>query len=330
MKEQYNSIDLFKFLMAVVVIAIHTNPFVNCQSTLISQIAIIIEDAAVPFFFMASGYLLASGWGDTSLQREQYIRKMLCATVRLYTTWTLISLPLTIYGYVLSGNGIVSCLLSYVKYFLFVGKLYNSYHLWYLLAMIYALLAMWLWIRRGKGIWQILITGVFFYAVYLLFAWIGQSGSADDRIAAAGKAFYFVFNNGNVFTGLLYMSIGICIREHRRASLSVGAAGIVAGILVRYCLSQELGTILFSVMLFILILNMKLPDHPCYFILRGLSKYIYLVHLLCFSFYTMIVIDQPNKLGVDSFLVTFVLATALAAMILYLKKHWKGKGYFKG
>ncbi|MCI8899306.1 MAG: acyltransferase [Lachnospiraceae bacterium] len=324
MKEKFNSIDLFKFLLAIVVVAFHTNPFVDCKSILVNAIVMIIADMTVPFFFMASGYFLALGWGETCQQRERYICKTLVSTFSLYTLWTLLSLPLTIYGYAVSGNSIVQCILSYVKYFVFIGKLYNSYHLWYLLAMIYALLVMWILIHRGKGTRHILIAGICFYVIYLLFAWIRQRDGASGVLAAAGKMFDYVFNNGGVFTGMLYMSVGIFIREHRVCRPLVGVAGIAAGILLRYTVSQELGTIFSSVMLFTLVLNMKLPDHPCYFIMRRLSKYIYLLHLLCFSFYTFVVIRQPNKLGVDSFFVTITLAVLISALIIARGKRKKG------
>lgn len=321
MKEKFNSFDLFKFLMAIVVVAFHTNPFVHCESILVNEIVIIIADMSVPFFFMVSGYLLAVGWGDTRQQREKYIQKTLFSTFRLYATWTLLSLPLTLYGYVMSGNGIISCFLSYIKYFLFVGKLYNSYHLWYLLAMIYALAAIWIIIRRGKGIWHILVTGIIFYAVYLLAGWIMQGNHVNALLTACGKLFYFVFNKGDVFKGMLYMGIGICIRERGKIGLVISIVGMAVGILVRYSLSQELGNILSSVMLFALVLNIKLKDRAGYTILRNLSKYIYLLHLLCFSFYTFIIIRQPNKLGVDSFTVTFTLAVIISALIIYGKHH---------
>lgn len=318
MKENFNSIDLFKFLMAMVVVAFHTNPFVDCKSVLVNEIVMLIADLSVPFFFIASGYFLALRWGDTSHQRERYIYKTFISAFRLYAMWTLLSLPLTIYGYVISGESIVHCVFSYIKYFFFVGKLYNSYHLWYLLAMVYALMAMWILIHYGKNTRHILLAGVFFYIVYLAFAWIRQSDSAGGLLSAIGSAFDFVFNKGGVFVGMLYMSVGILFREHRRMKPLVSMAGIAVSILVRYQLSQELGNILCSVMLFAVILNMKLSDHPCYFTLRRLSKYIYLSHLICFSVYTFVIIDQPNKLGVDSFLVTFFMSAVIAAVIIYV------------
>lgn len=323
MEERFHAIDLFKFLMVIVVIAIHTNPFVQCQSIIIDQIAIIIEDMANPFFFMVSGYLIAFKWGDNWNQHELYIRRKLAATVRLYTVWTLISFPLSLYGYVISGNGVVSCIFSYIKYYLFVGKLYNSYHLWYLLAMIYAMLVMWALVRRKRGIQYFLITGILMYMMSFLFSWFRQSDQVNGLLVLAGKIFYFVFNGGGVFTGMLYMSMGIWIKERGKTGILTCAGGILAGILVRYGLSQELGNMLSSVMFFIMVINMKFPAHPCYIVFRKLSKYMYLSHLLCFSFYSFMIIDQPNKLGVDSFFMTTVLSVIAAAVITYVKGLWK-------
>ncbi len=76
MKEKFNSIDLFKFLMAIVVVVFHTNPFVHCESTLVNQIVIGIADISVPFFFMASGYLLAVRW-EIRVSREKNAFKRL-------------------------------------------------------------------------------------------------------------------------------------------------------------------------------------------------------------------------------------------------------------
>lgn len=219
MEERFYSIDLFKFLMIIVVIAIHTNPFEHCSSIIINQIVMIIEDMANPFFFMVSGYLLAARWGDTWYQHELHVRKRLTVTVRLYAVWTLISFPLTLYGYIVSGNSMVSCIFSYVKHFLFVGKLYNSGHLWYLLAMIYALLVMWVLIRNERGTRYFIITGIFLYAMCLLFIWFEQSDQVDGVFAVAGRIFYFCFNSGGIFTGMLYMSIGIWIQERGKIGM---------------------------------------------------------------------------------------------------------------
>ena len=57
--KQYNSLDLVKFLMAFAVVAVHTEPFINCTNNILIKVISPITSMAVPFYFLASGYLLA-------------------------------------------------------------------------------------------------------------------------------------------------------------------------------------------------------------------------------------------------------------------------------
>ena len=50
--EKYNQIDLFKFIMAIIVVAIHTGPLINCKNELLITIYNNITKLAVPFFFI--------------------------------------------------------------------------------------------------------------------------------------------------------------------------------------------------------------------------------------------------------------------------------------
>lgn len=54
--KQYNSIDLMKLIMALVVVAIHTEPLVRCENIVVLNLYKAISDVAVPFFFIASGF----------------------------------------------------------------------------------------------------------------------------------------------------------------------------------------------------------------------------------------------------------------------------------
>ena len=100
--------------------------------------------------------------------------------------------------------------------------------------MIYALLAMWILIRRGKGTQHMLMTGILFYAIYWLNEWVRHGNCNLALLKAAGNAFNYVFNNGVVFTGMLYMSIGIFCRENHRINPLSSILGIFAGILITY------------------------------------------------------------------------------------------------
>jgi len=56
--KKYNSIDIVKWIMAIFVIAIHTHPFNNIDNDIFLLIYNYIMKSAVPFFFMASSFLL--------------------------------------------------------------------------------------------------------------------------------------------------------------------------------------------------------------------------------------------------------------------------------
>lgn len=56
--KSYKGIDLFKFLAAVVVIAIHTSPFKNCNNEVIVRCFVPLQSCAVPLFFYSQGFYL--------------------------------------------------------------------------------------------------------------------------------------------------------------------------------------------------------------------------------------------------------------------------------
>lgn len=61
--KSYKGIDLFKFFAAIVVIAIHTNPFEKCNIELIVRCYNFLQVCAVPLFFLFSGFLLGERLG---------------------------------------------------------------------------------------------------------------------------------------------------------------------------------------------------------------------------------------------------------------------------
>ena len=319
-KEHFSSLDLFKFLLAIMVIAFHTNPFEQCQIPLIDEIAIVLVDVTVPFFFCISGFLLARKWGRKKEERQTKIIKILIDTVKLYVIWTLISFPLSVYGYILSGNSWINCILSYIKYFFFVGKLFQSYHLWYLLAMIYSLVFIFILVHCNRGINSMLLVGVMLYVVRLGLEYFRLNTDAFPMLAPVVGIYEYIFNNGNIFTGMLYMCIGITVVEKRCCfSFFASLVLFITGIVIKYTIHSELGNIIASSCFFMMVLNIDLPQFPFYIILRQLSRYMYLVHLICFSGYTLF-IGNFNHLGVDSFVATCVLSLAFAVVVTAIQK----------
>ena len=57
-KRNLNGLDLFKLIMAAMVVAIHTRPFDALKSRTLYYVFDTATELAVPYFYMASAYLL--------------------------------------------------------------------------------------------------------------------------------------------------------------------------------------------------------------------------------------------------------------------------------
>jgi hypothetical protein len=149
---------------------------------------------AVPFFFIASSFLL---FDRKQASDHTQVRKQAIRMCKMYFLWSAIYLPIAIYGYTLSGTSLIDAIIAYIAYFFAVGEHWYSYQLWYLLSSAYSFYAMYLLLKMNWKPWQILVlsSGVFF-AVLIL------TNSLVDGC-------------GRIFTGVFYLSIGMCIAEYR-------------------------------------------------------------------------------------------------------------------
>ena len=329
-RKNLNSIDMFKLLMAVAVVAIHTNPIINWTHPAAIKAVVIIEEWAVPFFFTASGFLLFHAMKEPYVEEIKRIDRYIVKIIKMYCAWTFISLSLTLYGYFVSGNGIISCVLSYVKYFLFVGKLYNSYHLWYLLSLIYALAAIRIMIKKNFKPIAIASVSVVIYLLSELLSVLMDHPQMVGKIVGQFVSLYqYVFNNGGIFRGLVYVSVGMLIaRYHWHINKWVGIAAVVALNIFKLCLGKTAVHLLMPVeaaLVFMTLLDIKLPDSGIWERCRKTSTVIYLSHLIFFSIYTFLILRNPNKLGFDSFLITLILSLLNAVFLLTAQK----RGYFR-
>lgn len=324
-QKKFNSIDLFKLFMAVAVVAIHTNPIINWTNQAAIRVIVIIEEWAVPFFFIASGFFLfctmKRPYKDSLARIDNYIIKI----VKMYCAWTVISLPVIIYGYVISGNGVISCILSFFKYFLFVGKLYNAYHLWYLLSLIYALVAIRFMIKKDLQLHLIVSISVsvsLFGEVMSVL--MGHLDTIEGMLHKIVSLYQYVFNGGGIFTGIVYVSAGMLIAcLQLRINKWVGIVMIAALNLLKVFLSGIIIRLIMPIeaaILFMVLLDVQIRENEIWEKCRKMSTVIYLSHLLFFSKYTFLIIRKPNKLGFDSFIVTLLLSVANAIFLIAMQK----------
>ena len=133
MNNRNYSIDILKFVAAVMVVIIHANDWVG------HQVLMPLARSAVPCFFMISGYLLYSRGG---IGRERLVRNV--RHIGVMCAWTLVLFAIVdvasmVYTHTMSvpTAKILLHFFTFNQYPWFVGG-----HLWYLLAYMYVLVIM--------------------------------------------------------------------------------------------------------------------------------------------------------------------------------------------
>lgn len=137
-KEVYTGIDYFRIIAAFLIVAIHTSPLTTYSDTADFILTRIIARAAVPFFFMTSGFFLISEYNCNYPKLKSFIKK----TAMIYAVAIVIYVPVNIYtGYFTMEN----LLPNIIKDIVFDGTMY---HLWYLPAAIIGAVIAWLLVNK--------------------------------------------------------------------------------------------------------------------------------------------------------------------------------------
>ena len=213
----YNSVDLAKFLCAILVVSIHVAPFGMSDDKLLRLFNYGIQNCfsriAVPIFFVASGFFL---YRNTSLENfsmkptEVYIFKL----IRLYLIWTLIYSPFRIKLVMESKQGIVHGIFSYCRDIVFTG----SYtHLWYFPALIFSVVLISYLLSRKIDIKRILAVALFFYVLGLFAqSWFGIIEPLKSNVPKVWLLLkcvkkIIVTTRDGLFDGFLFVGIGAFI-----------------------------------------------------------------------------------------------------------------------
>lgn len=125
------SIDIFRFICAIMVVAIHTHPFQEVTPPILHTIfSIILPRIAVPFFLCTSGYFYINKLLSGKKVFFPYIKKLLT----VYCSWSLIYLIVRFFRNVIYGNmGVVSFIKDFAFTFFIEG---SEYHFWFFPALI--------------------------------------------------------------------------------------------------------------------------------------------------------------------------------------------------
>lgn len=196
----YEWIDITKLLMCFLVMANHVAYVFPAFGDLFDLLC----HASVPVFFVISGFFFGQKIITSSVtERGSVVRRYTKRILVLYAVWTLVYAPIAIL-YLLNHHDIGSGILLYLRNVLFVGQNMMSWHLWYLHALIVALLMIHgLFVCRFK-MWMVVGVCLLLFCVGLYI------DSADNYFTDTYRKILCDTQNG-IFRGGLYVSLGMVL-----------------------------------------------------------------------------------------------------------------------
>lgn len=315
-KQNYNAIDLTKFICSILVVAIHIQPFGNNVNFRFLNYGIqnYLARIAVPFFFVTSGFLLyrKTVFENFSIEKPlKYVLKLF----RLYVIWSLIYLPLNIKTFISGEKGVIHFLLEYVRNFIFTGS-YTQ--LWYLNATIFAVVLITILLLKHIVPKKIIICAAVFYFFGLFaqsyFGIIEPLRNSMPNLWNILKLFskVIVTTRNGLFEGFLFVGIGMFFAFYHEKFLNCNRGRVIAGFVISMLLmfgetvilkyfnfvrarDMYLFLVPATIFLFCIVYNLHLKDNKIYQYLRILSSLIFYMHLWIFKIVNYIL----KKLNVD-------------------------------
>ncbi len=334
MGKNYDRLDAGKLFMAICVVAIHTHPLEFCTLESVNRLYNVFIYTAVPYFFLATGFLLGEKMkAKSNCEKAAVFKQYAHKTIRLYLIWNILYFPLAVYGYCMEGRGIGSAVLEYIRGLLFIGQHFHSWQLWYLLSAIYAVTVLAFLNVRGVKKGVILLLGVILFLIGTVMTALIETGATNSFIFLWSKVFG---GTGRLFYGLFYIEAGICISgglKKLRDKTGILAAGVCFGLICGYVAGDGIlaeivknisripiaaGLLCFSVKDGKR--SISIPGGG-YIALRKISTVLYFVHMWVFSLYCL---AEGGRItfGPEAFLTTITvsLTAGLILVLIHSKK----------
>lgn len=306
-------IDILKGISAILIVLLHF-PFTGMIGKSISVVARI----AVPIFFMCSGYFLKKedecSW-RVIRRKVLHILKITIFAVILYIGYTIYREGI---GYVLSELNPANAL----KVFIFNAPQISSFHLWFLISLIYSYILYYI-ICRFKLVRFKLWIAVGGIAVNLL---------VREVLYALGIDILPQFVRNAYFFGLPFFIAGTIIRDSKdylnNATLgkcyAIAAAGLLLSgfenhFLCAYTLEVSLGTIIYSVSTFVIALQYKGKDiFKLAYLGRKCSLYMYIIHIIVGTMTFKVLVTQTSEMWIGT-CVTLVITILISLILSFIE-----------
>lgn len=326
----YNGLDLFKIIMAGLVVGIHAGYIVDSQDY--PPVVQLLQASALPFFFITSGFLLENKILKNEQREESVLKQSLLKNTRIYLLWMLCYLPIALFVYCNNQEPWQIDVLNYFRGLIFVGETPYSWPLWYMLALIVSVLVI-LILRRlhfkAFGIWVagLLLT----VAGYLLKEHAGSTYPIVHTLARVTLLLFGTFTRNGLFEGLVLVSTGVLIRKYiaKIPDSPLLPISLLAIAFCLYLLQLPVAVFISGTAFFLIAISMHLKDATCYKTLRVESMFVYFTHMFFIFFINTFL--KESIVGESLYLTwicVFLAAFILSMILNRLRARYSVINYF--
>lgn len=330
-RNNYNCIDLTRFICALLVLEVHfiSDYGENNINFVLSQG---IGRIAVPFFFITSGYFLANKSGNT-IKIKNYLFKIF----KLYILWSALYFPYELYMWKLNSENIMLDIVIYIKNFFLVG---SFIHLWYLLAVIIAVIIIEALLKR-ISIDKVLVIGFILYILGMLgdgYYNVLTNMPLLKKIYDLYLSLFETTRNG-LFFGVFLISLGyyISIKEvviKKSISLVCLIISLLYMIIEIYFMKSNnlpldynmyISIIPATFFLFNLVKEIQLKDNEIYPMLRSMSITVFLIQFMFNGISLFIISFFEEYKFINSEWIRFIFIAISSTIFSYLLIKIKNK-----
>ena len=322
MKRQYSAIDIARYISALLVVCIHTFPFLEISETFNTYWIHTICRLAVPFFFTTSGFFFFRNYAQSDQENDARLKKAVLRLLKIYLIWTVIYLPYTIFDYARSGFHIYN-VISYVRDLVLNG---SYYHLWFLPALILSDIIVYTLYKKKGLSFTLKVTFVAYILGYLINVYtpIWESLPYVSFFFGFFTKVFTTARNG-IFFGPLFVAMGLLLARTKRLPKKVSLVGFIVSFVLlvvevtlykQFHILRDLTSMyicLVPAVYFLVnyLLKVNIPYRKMFVILRHDSLMIYTSHIL---FAKILLILLPHAHLVVYFL-TLACAQCLAGFV---------------
>lgn len=316
-----SSVDYIKLLMSFMVVAIHTRPFEEFNNTTLDCLFDSVVNVAVPYFFIASGFFLFRSvtnplTGEGKNRCRKYIKKI----IRLYCVWTILYLPLSIYGFYAGNLPFGTSILLFLRNFLFVGENYYSWPLWYLLGLIVAVGIIYLLLLRRVNV----------YCVFLIALLAGIAGAMIEYLYGSCSLgsidlYYKVFatTRNGFFVGFLCVTLGMLTAYDKiKTHMILLWFMLISGLIGSYY-HVWLSPVLSAFALFAIIIRCDFGGVEAAKFFRSMSVIIYFIHMFWVAIIELCFQGKSGSLGL------FVLVSCLSVVTSFILLRFRESYFYR-